>query len=60
MKDIHSFRQQLVMVEEQEQALEVVGKKCKVVDEHLKKKSEETSQNAVNFLRKAQASDLLI
>ena len=54
-----SFRQQLVMIEEQEQALEAAVIKCKVVDEHLMKKSHEVAQNAIDFLKRASGTDLI-
>jgi len=59
IEEVTSFRQQLVMVEEKEQALEAVVMKCKVIDQHLMKKPQETAQNAIDFLKKALGVDLL-
>ena len=47
------------MIEEQEKALEAAIVKCKVVDEHLMKKSQEVAQNAINFLKRASGTNLI-
>ena len=59
IKAVASFRKQLVMIEEQEQDLEVAIVKCKVVDEHLMKKSHEVAQNAIDFLKRASGTNLI-
>lgn len=59
IKAVASFRQQLVMIEEQEQALEAAVVKCKVVDEHLMKKSQEVAKNSINFLKTASGTNLI-
>jgi len=59
IKAVASFRKQLVMIEEQEKALEAAVVKCKVVDEHLMKKSHEVAQNAIDFLKRASGTDLI-
>ena len=58
--DLYAFRPQLMIVEEHNKALAVASNKCKLADEKLINKTQETAQNAINFLSKASSSELQI
>ena len=58
MADISAFRPQLMIAEEHNKALATAYHKCKLAEERLMHKSQETAQNAINYLSRASSSEL--
>ena len=58
--DIYALRPQLMIVEEHNKALVTASNKCKLAEEKLMNKTQETAQNAINFLSRAPSSELQI
>ena len=53
MADISAFRPQLMIAEEHNKALATAFHKCKLAEERLMHKLQETAQNAINYLSRA-------
>ena len=60
MADINAFRPQLMIAEEHNKALATASSKCKLAEEKLMHRPQETAQNAINYLSRSSSSELQI